>query len=665
MPKTNTVTTDVEMPQTRMHAEFRPESVDLEKRTVEVVMTTGQGGKRYDWRNGAYYIEELEVSEKAIRTERLDKGLSAIDSHNQYDGIRGVYGISEAWRIEKGLLIATIRFDETARSDEIFQKVASGILRHVSLGYKVHRYFKTAGEGDNLDTLRAVDWEPLEISFVPVSFETENGVRNESKSNNSTMLVQIEERKMPDENTPVEGSENTPVRTEPNTPQPQTRKEPEVNVNEIRSNERSALQPMLDAAKKAGIKSEFATRAYTEGKTIDEFRAMLIDELAEEDSKNKIRSFAVNLNEDQRRDEKEHTRKVAESAILVRTGAKALDGVDAPEMSIYRGMGLMEMVRHYLTTNGENVLGMSKLALAGRAFQSTSDFPLILANVMNKNLLGAYREVPQTFKAFARKSSVPDFRAKNTYRMGDYPKLLPLNENGEYQGGKVSESGESYRLSTFARKIGMSRQMLINDDMDALSVIPRGVGRAGNTLESNIMWGLILGWDFFTGKAAPTVLADDVALFHNTHKNLITGATSAFGDTGLENLRLQGKKQKTLDGDFLHVRYDTLVLPDELETQAEKQFAARMEAAKTADVNPWQGKFTWLTESRLSDVSTSAWYGFDSTGETVEYAYLDGEEDMYTEINHSTDVDGMEILARKDFGGGVVDYRFMGKANGS
>ena len=54
------------------------------------------------------------------------------------------------------------------------------------------------------------------------------------------------------------------------------------------------------------------------------------------------------------------------------------------------------------------------------------------------------------------------------------------------------EAKEKMNISTFARKIGFSRQMFINDDMGALDMFPRMWGAAASRLESDIIWGLIL-----------------------------------------------------------------------------------------------------------------------------------------------------------------------------
>jgi len=168
------------MPTLHGTAKFKPETVDRENMTVEMVFTTGEAGIRQGWWSDPYE-ESLEVSESAIRSERLNKGLSLLDSHDRYAGIGGVLGITEEWRIEDGALVGTCRFSKNQQP--VFDDVADGILRHVSLGYRIHEYLitKPTKEGQ-IEKRKAIDWEPLELSIVPVSFETANGTREAERS---------------------------------------------------------------------------------------------------------------------------------------------------------------------------------------------------------------------------------------------------------------------------------------------------------------------------------------------------------------------------------------------------------------------------------------------------------------------------------------------------
>lgn len=670
------------MPSMRVNGTFRPDTVNVEERTIEVCFTTGQGGKRYDWYNDNEYIEELDVTTDSVRTERLDKGLSVIDSHRSHGGIDGVFGITEAYRFEDGELIGTVRFASDEDSDKKFKKAADGILRHVSLGYKVHKYLKSRGENDKLDTYRAVDWEPTELSFVPVSFETTNGVRAEQRENEKTNEVEIlvEEKPMneeqrarlallqgmttrsADEDTELNAllaiqSRSAPAQVVEATPA--TPATPAVDVNSIRANERGALSPMLTAVRNAGIDQQFALDEFAKGTSIDNFRSLVIDKLGQQSNDSIVRT---ELNSDNTDDKSSKFREAAENALLLRTGS---DVEFTEQMRQFSGLTLHDMGRMFIEQSGVSTLGMSRQKVAERAFHSSSDFPLILENVMNKNLQAAYQETPQTFQGLGRRTTVNDFREKHTYTLGDAPNLKPLGENGEYKAGTFSEGKEKYSIATYARKIGFTRQMLINDDMSALDRMPAMFGAAGSRLESDIVWGLLLNYNFLEGKAANIKMADGKTLFHADHKNLLTGAGSALSKTSLAELRKLGRKQKTLDDNYMNIGFNDIVVPEDLELTAEELLFYNIQATEIGKQNPFINKLGLRIEPRLSQVSTTAWYAFSKMVDTFEYAYLAGEQEMYTEVNTHTDIDGLEIKVRKDFGAGLIDWRGMAKANGA
>lgn len=546
------------MPNLRGKAFFKPETVDRENMTVEVVFTTGEAGVRQSFWSDPFE-ESLEVSEKAIRADRLNKGLSILDSHNRYSGIGAVLGVTEDWRIEDGQLIGTCRFSKNQQA--VFDDVADGILRHVSLGYRIHEYQVTKPTKDGqIEKRKAVDWEPLELSIVPVSFETTNGVREAERGDIETHEVKLTIEEVEEMPKPVEEKRDVgqqveqtaeEKRTIPAEPQQQNRA---VDPEQVAAQARAQINPMLEAVRAAGLEDDFAIDAFSRGVTIDEFRKLVLDKMAEQRKAESVRSYATSqfLKSDNRQDEMESLVRSAQEAIEYRARVKGATMTDGAREFV--GMGLYDIARELLEAKGIRVRGMSKQRVAERAFHSTSDFPLILENVMNKNLLDSYRETPRTFETLGHRATVNDFREKHLYRLGDAPSLLPLGEGGEYKAGTFSEHKESYAISTFARKIVFTRKMLINDDMSALDRVPRMFGPAGARLESDIVWGLLLNYDFINNKAANVKMSDGKALFHADHGNLLTGASSALSKDALTALRKMGRDQKTIDGQFHECR---------------------------------------------------------------------------------------------------------------
>ena len=71
----------------------------------------------------------------------------------------------------------------------------------------------------------------------------------------------------------------------------------------------------------------------------------------------------------------------------------------------------------------------------------------------------------------------------NRVQIGEAPQLLKVSEGGEFKRGSITESKESYRIETYGRVVGITRQVLINDDLDAFTRIPAMYGTAIATLD--------------------------------------------------------------------------------------------------------------------------------------------------------------------------------------
>lgn len=145
------------------------DDTDKSKRTATVIWTAGATVRRMDFWTGERYDEELLVSDKAVRLDRLNGGAPLLDSHFVYGGVDAQLGVIERAWLEKGKGFAELRFpsegiDENA--DRAFAKVSDGIIRNISCGY---RRLKIEVDKSKEPVLwRVVDWEPFEISLVTV-----------------------------------------------------------------------------------------------------------------------------------------------------------------------------------------------------------------------------------------------------------------------------------------------------------------------------------------------------------------------------------------------------------------------------------------------------------------------------------------------------------------
>jgi len=325
----------------------------------------------------------------------------------------------------------------------------------------------------------------------------------------------------------------------------------------------------------------------------------------------------------------------------------------------YRGYSLMECVRIFAESRGINTAGRSKSDLVAMAMHSTSDFPLLFSNLAGKTLTAAYEEEPHTWKPLAKQRNLPDFKqASDLVLAADLAPELLL-EGGEYKKGTLQEAQATWKLATYARKVTISRQAIINDDLSALERTPEYLGRGFRRLESNLVWNLI------TSNA--TVSVDSAALFGGTHNNTGTGA---IGIAGVNAAKKAMRKQTDVSGVTVNLTPDYLIVPTDLEATA-LQFlypTGYAPAALTGAAGPnvYAGAMQLIVEPRL-DGSATQWYAASAPSkvEGLVYGYLADEPGPTITPVTERDPDGLTLLARFDFGCAVKDYRFIYRSTGA
>ena len=697
----------VDLPvQTRTDVRLMPESVDAERRTVEVVWSTGAAVRRRDPWTGKRYDEVLSLDEAHVDLSRLNGGAPLLNTHGAWD-LRDVIGVVErAWIAREGEALvgrATVRFSDRTDVEPIWRDVASGIVRNVSVGYAVRTYEITETDGQPA-VWRAVDWQPLELSAVPIGADAAAGFRSAGQTGqppepatHPCHLLRRVPAPIPEESTMTREAETetappeaaaaaTPAPTAPAEPTPPvearaaadaprtraaapmaeatpvapasvapgaSQAEVQAAAERARAEERHRIATIQDAARKLGVAGSVADDLVARGASVDAARAALIDAAAARDAQAEtrphVRTGGLDASE---------TRRSAVEAALLHRYDPGRFALSEPARE-WRGLSLIEMARGWLEAEGVRVRGLSRDEIATRALHSTSDFPAILAGVTNKTLRNAYETAPRTYPAIARRTTVADFKLVHRLQLGEAPQLEKVNQSGEFKRGTIGEAQETYRIETFGKVIGITRQVLINDDLDAFTRVPALFGTSAATLESDVVWGI------FTANPA---MADGATLFHAGHKNL-AGAGAALDVAGLAKARTAMAQQRGLDGKtLLNVRPAYLVVPSALELSAEQLLAQNIVPAKAADVVPSSIRsLAVIAEPRLDPASGAVpWFLVASPAaiDTIEYAYLEGQEGVALETRIGFDVDGVEIRARLDFGAKAIDWRGLYKNPG-
>ncbi|MCA2992100.1 prohead protease/major capsid protein fusion protein [Gemmatimonas sp.] len=656
-------------------ASVRPESINPEARTVEIVWTTGATVQRRRWEGWdeiREYDEELIVTPAAVRLERMNGGAPFLDSHDGWS-LRSVLGAVEpgSVRIEGGQGVATIRLTSAPDAADTVHRILEKTVRHVSVGYRVHRYEITKREGQR-ELWRAVDWEPMEVSAVAMPADPGAHIRAAGAGPNpagaalapctltrsdtpAANAAHHKEAVMPND-TPLPGSEPDATRSLPPSPAPVVPAPPAPSADTIRAEERQRAAEITTLCQRHGLGLDFGADLIARGVALDAARAAILDRLVAQNPTTRGAEITPARVGGPSSTDLGFRDAVTEALLHRHEPGRTPLSTDARE---FRGLTLMEMARIAVERRGINTRGMSKMELAsealmGRAsvgYHATADFPFLLANVANKTLRSAYESTPRTFTAWARQATITDFKQVQRTQLGGAPDLQRVPESGEFTYGTIGEGREVYSLLTYGRIVGITRQTLINDDLDAFTRVPSAFGASAADLESDLVYSIL---------TTNPLMGDGLALFVAGHGNL--GTAAAITEASLaEAYRLFGN-QRGLEGRQISIqpRY-ILTPPGTRSVEARKNVTATTPSA-VAGVNAFAGRLEPIEEPRLIPAAgADPWFlvADPSRIDTVEYGYLEGNTGPYTETRTGFEVDGIEIKARHDFATKAIDWRGM------
>ncbi len=436
---------------------FEPQTLDAEKRTIVLRWSTGEKVLRGGFFTEPFY-EELSLKPESVRMHRLHGGVPLLNAHSSQNVLDQIGVVEDAW-LENGNGFARVRFSERSDVAPIFQDVKAGIIRNVSVGYRVYRFQDVSQENDKMKTFRATDWEPMELSMVPVGADSGASVRSGEKDLNACEIIERDQNK--NEETIMKDQEMTKIETPPPI-------NPETIRKETLGAERKRVSEITQLTRKFGMDEAFSKTLLEGSVTVEQARCQILDQLAERSEKQRIQNQVSGV--EVTRDETDVRRAGAIEALMHRYDPKANQVTEKAHPFV--GMSLLRLAEEILVRNHQRVTGLSKMELVKRAFLSTSDFPEILAAVANKTLRQAYEAAPQTFRPFVRQVSNADFKEVRRIQLSEAPKLEKVNQSGEFKYGSMSDSAEKYSLATYGKIIAINRQVIIDDDLEAMTRIP-------------------------------------------------------------------------------------------------------------------------------------------------------------------------------------------------
>ncbi len=421
------------------------------------------------------------------------------------------------------------------------------------------------------------------------------------------------------------------------------------------------------------LPADFIDGLITDGTALAAAREQILDKLAEQgDAANIGHNSPARVTVDQR----DKFREGATNWLLVKAGvahlvekAAALKGetvkIDPGE---FRGVRNVDLARESLANLGVNVTTRDPDAIVRQAMtsqgavitQTTSDFPVLFENAIHRVLQAAYATTPDTWSRFCGIGTVVDFRDHSRYLRGSFGALDNVSEAGEFKNKPIPDlAKEKIRATTKGNIINLSRQAIVNDDMEVFSGLAVDLGRAAK---------LTIEVDVYALVNSNPLMNDGKPLFDAAHGNL---AASGAAPTVLafDAIRVAMASQKDISGnEFLDIRPAIGLFPIGLGGAARIVNGSQYDpdsVNKLQRPNIVNGMLEGIVDTpRLTG---SAYYLFadPNVAPAIEVVFLNGVTEPFTDSQDGWRVDGVEWKVRHDYGVGAVNFRSAFKQPGA
>jgi hypothetical protein len=213
--------------------------------------------------------------------------------------------------------------------------------------------------------------------------------------------------------------------------------------------------------------------------------------------------------------------------------------------------------------------------LVGRAFDgdrramltiqeslTTSDFPKLFGDVLDRELLAQYEQLSPIWPQFARRTIVKDFRPKRWLDLlGGRGVLDPVKERAEYPARALTEGDYTLTVGKFGARLPLTWEDIVNDDLDAFRSAPERLAQAARDTEDRLATGLI------AGATGPNTA------FFNSAPATTSGAAAAVGTVPLTTDNLAAalstvSSRKDSDGRPIVINSAVLMVPPGLKVAA-------------------------------------------------------------------------------------------------
>lgn len=589
---------------------IRPASLNKNERSVEVVIATENPAEVFDPLLGINITEILLMEGVELSPDLI---LPLTFEHKK--DISSVIGSVKDLKVKNKELIGTAYFSEAEES--IYKKVSEGHLRNLSVTYysnqrmnlkENEKYKNISAEKDLILTTK---WTPISVGLV---------------------------LNPADKNAIIRGKNNM---------------EKTINNNEIIETERNRTATIFDLCSRSKCE-HLAEKMIKEGVSIEDATKQILSAMITERNFKEqiplkfgmppIGSVSITADEIDKRND------AIIDGLCSRAGLKLEK--PAPGFEYFRNSSLMDICREVTGATKR----MSNDEVVRKALQrshTTSDFPFLLANTGNKILRKEYELLPSTFEQWVQVTAGNDFKEMSRNQLSEAPDIAEVAENEEYTFGTFGESKEVFFIKKYGKMFSISREAIINDDLNAFMRIPKAFSLSAKRKINESVYDILIN---------NANMGDGIPLFNASHYNLEAVETTLPTIASLTSARLAMRTQKGLSGKTINVIPKFIIVPAALETYTEQVLFTDIGYDPTAGeglVNPFFKKFELIVEPYLDNSSAKIWYliADNRSCDTVELCFLNGQQAPYLESKEGFEVDGITYKIRHEFGVKAIDYR--------
>lgn len=343
--------------------------------------------------------------------------------------------------------------------------------------------------------------------------------------------------------------------------------------------------------------------------------------------------------------------KVVEAALCLQGGlprpeshydARTLEAADKARKTVSLGETLVRAAKTNGYTGSEKISSGTLPVILQAAF-ATHSIANLLEAAVNKFLLAGFNAVEAAWREVSAVRSVADFKAINMYRLNGSFKFAKVGNAGELKNAQASDTKRSLAADTYGITTSLTRQDIINDDLNALSLIPQRIGRGAALSLNEVIW----------------------AEFLNSNSTYYQAVTPAAGNalqySSLETAVTTFRRLSDPDGNPLGIQPRILLVPPELEPKAVQLMtqsaliASSLGSTSSKTVEPsanaFQGRYRIVTSNYLT--STSTWWLMADAADlpAMDVVFLNGQQvPTIEQVQADYQLLGVQMRGFMDFG---------------